>query len=190
MKNLTLAIIAIFTLSLSFTSYAQQALTKELITSFQSVTKQWEVVESKYPQIFAAIEDIDMSKQDEIIGYIKSSKAYPEMKAILEKSGFKSLDDFYNVTMRLMGGMMSTQMENMPEGMTLDSATTMLEQSIKQMKERNVPQSMIDGLEKQYKEHKSQLDSMKMAMKQASPADKKFVKENIDWLTSMFEHEM
>ena len=101
-------------------SYAEQALTKELITSFQQVSQQWQRLESKYPELTSSLDDIDLSKPEKMITRLKTSKAYPKIKSLLSNSGFDSIEDFYNVAVRVMGGMMTQQMQNLPQGMTVD----------------------------------------------------------------------
>lgn len=168
-------------------SYAEQALTKELITSFQQVSQQWQRLESKYPELTSSLDDIDLSKPEKMITRLKTSKAYPKIKSLLSNSGFDSIEDFYNVAVRVMGGMMTQQMQNLPQGMTVDSMSQMLKNSLQQMKANNVSGAMVVEMEKQLAEMEKNMKMMKAAMANTSAADKQFFKENAQWIMSTLD---
>lgn len=170
-------------------SQAEQALSKELITSFQKMSQHWDKLEGNYPELSASLDDIDFSQPEKIISKLKNSRAYPQIKSMLAKYGFDNIDEYYDIAIRVMGGMMNYQMQNMPDGMTLDSSIQMLKQSIQQMKASNAPSPMIDNMKKQLVDMEKNMKGMKAAMKNTSEADKKFINDNAQWIMSTLDQE-
>lgn len=184
-KSLFIAVLfAVF----STVSFAEQPLTKELIRSFQEMSVQWQSLEKKYPELSASLDDIDLSNPELIIAQIKQSSAYPQIKSILTQHNFDSIDEYYNIAMRVMGGMMGYQMQTMTNGMDIDSMSQMLKQNLMQMKASNAPAEMIAQIEKQIAEMENGMSQMKEAMKKSSDADKKFFNDNAQWIMSVLDN--
>jgi hypothetical protein len=171
-------------LSSSFATKAEPALSKELVTSFQQVSQQWEALEKNFPELSSALDSFDLSQLDQITETIKNSAAYPKVKAVLANSSFKSVEEYMNVAMRLMGGMVSHQMEKMPEMMDAEKMSSMLKGSIDKMKANNVPKEMVVEMEKQLADIEKNMQIMQSAITNTSAADKKFFKENAQWVMS------
>ena len=188
MNTKSIAFGILFSLFSTF-SFAEQPLTKELINSFQVMTKQWQALENKYPELSATLDTIDVSEPEKIISQIKQSSAYPQIKSILAQNNFNSIEEYYNIAMRVMGGMMGYQVQNMSNGMNIDAMTQMLKQNLAQMKASNAPAEMIAGIEKQLTEMESGMKQMKAAMKNTSEADKQFFNENAQWIMSVLDNQ-
>ena len=184
MKKINIFIAVVVMLFSAF-SQAEQALSKDLITSFQQLSQQWETLDVEYPELSASLDDIELFQPEKIISQLKSSKAYPQIKSMLANSNFDSIEEYYNVAVRVMGGMMAHQMQNMPEGMNADSLSTMLKSSIAQMKSRNAPSSVLAEMEKQLADMEKSMKMMKSAMANTSTADKKFISDNAQWVMSI-----
>jgi len=184
MKNTSILIVLVLTFFSAF-SQAEQALSKELITSFQKMTEQWEELETNHPELSASLDNVDISQPEKIISQLKNSKAYPKIKSILAKSDFSTIEEYYDVAMRVMGGMMSYQMQNMPEGMNADSMVQMLKQNIQQMTASNAHTSMVDKMKEQLADMEKSMNNMKEAMKNTSAADKQFISDNIEWIMTL-----
>lgn len=172
---------------LSAFSQAEQALSKELITSFQKISAKWEILEASYPELSASLDDVDLSQPEKLISQLKNSKAYPQIKSILAGSDFATIEEYCNVATRVMGGMMAHQMQSMPESMNVDSMVQMLKQNLQQMKASNAPSSMVAGIEKQLVDMEKNMKNMKAAMENTSEADKKFISDNSQWIMSVLD---
>lgn len=184
MKKTNLFIAVVLMVFSSF-SQAEQALSKELITSFQQMSEQWETLEVNYPELSASLDEIDLSQPEKIITQLKNSKAYPKIKSILAEYDFATIEEYYNVATRVMGGMMGYQMQSMPEEVNIDSMVQMLKQNIQQMKTSNAPNSMVDEMKKQLADMEKSMKNMKEAMKNTSTADIKFISDNAEWVMSV-----
>ena len=168
-------------------SQAEQVLSKELITSFHKISEQWETLEAHYPELSASLDEVDLSQPEKLISQLKNSKAYPKIKSILAEYDFATIEEYYDIAMRVMGGMMVYQMQSLPEGMDVDSMVKTLKQSIQQMKASNVPNSMVDEMEKQLADMKKSMKNMKEAMENTSAEDIKFISDNAEWVMSMLD---
>lgn len=175
-------------ITFSAASQAEKVLTKELIMSFQHMSEQWEALEVNYPEL-SSLEDFDLYQPDKIIAQLKHSKAYPKIKSMLDKHGFSNVDEYYDVAMRVMGGLMNYQMQNMPQGIDIDSMMQMLKQNIAQMKASNAPSSMVDEMKQQLADMEKNMTKMKAAMKNTSTADKQFFNDNAKWVMSVLDEQ-
>lgn len=184
MKKTTI-LMAMVLMAFSAFSQAEQVLSKELITSFQKMSEQWEAMEINYPELSASLDEIDLSQPEKIITQLKNSKAYPKIKSILAEYDFATIEEYYDVATRVMGGMMGYQMESMPEGMNIDSMVQMLKHNIEQMKASNTPNAMVEEMEKQLADMEKSMKNMKEAMKNTSAADIKFISDNAEWVMSI-----
>lgn len=126
---------------------ADKPLSKRVVTSLYSLTEKMEVLEVTYLKVFAESEKFGIKDENKAIQFISTSKAYPEVKKLLSDSGFSSLEEFYDISLRLMGGLFSVRMEKMPAGMNMKSMLRSLEQSIATMKKQNMPESLIASME-------------------------------------------
>ncbi len=181
--------LAIVLMVFPLVSQAEQALSKELLTSFQQLSQQWQTLDVEYPELSASLGDIDLSQPEKIIAQLKSSKAYPKIKAMLANSDFDTIEEYYDVAVRVMGGMMAYQMKNMPEGMNADSISAMLKSSIAQMKASNAASAMVAEMEKQLADMEKNMKAMKSAMASTSAVDKKFISDNAQWIMSIMDDE-
>ncbi|MBL0709610.1 MAG: hypothetical protein JJV99_01135 [Colwellia sp.] len=177
--------IGLILLTFSFASQGKQMLTKELLTSFQQVSQQWESLEVDYPELDASLDDIDGLQAEKLITMLKNSNAYPKIKSILADSKFVNLEEYYDVSMRVMGGMMAYQLQNMPQGININLMTGMLKNNIAQMKASNAPKAMVDEIEMQLADMEKSIKEVKRAMKNTSVEDKKFISENAQWIMSI-----
>lgn len=171
-------------MTFSAVSQAEKVLTRELITSFQKISEQWEALEVNFPEL-SSLEDSDLNQPDKIIAQLKNSKAYPQIQSLLAQYGFSNIEEYYDVAMRVMGGLMNHQMKSMPQGVDIESMAQMLKQNIAQMKASNAPNGMVVELEKQLMDMEKNMQKMKEAMQSATAADKQFFAENAEWVMSV-----
>jgi len=185
-ESMFLAVVLLF---ISTFSQAEQALSRDLIISFQKVSEQWEALEVNYPDLSVSLDEVDLSQAEKLISQLTNSKAYPQIKSILAEYDFSTIEEYYDVATRVMGGMMSYQMQNIPEAMNVDSMVQMLKQNIEQMKASNAPSSMVNEMENQLAGMERNMRNMKEAMKNTSTADIKFISDNAQWIMSVLDED-
>lgn len=186
-KNMKKIIIAFVLITHSLLAYAGQPLSKNLITSFFTTMEQMDALETKYPKEFKRLDEFSIAERSDMIRYIRSSKAYPDISATLSENGFSSVEEFMDVSERFMGSMYSVQMSRMPKnaGMNLDNMDKMMEANIKEMKQNGAPKEVISDMENQLQQMKKQKKEMRLAMNSASKDDIQFVNDNLTWLMSI-----
>ncbi len=187
MKKTSL-ILTVILLMYSLSSQAKQVLSKELILSFQQVSQQWQLLEKDFPELNSSLDDLDIANPEKLITTIKSSAAYPKVKLLLAKSSFDSLEEYYGIAMRIMGGIMAHQMKGVGQ-LNTDSMGSMLKNNIEQMKASNAPSAMVTEMEQQLAKMESNIRGMKAAMKHTSAVDKQFISDNAQWIMSILEQQ-
>lgn len=182
-------ILTLILLSVSSWVSAQQPLNKETVESFIRLNTEMIKLESKYPEVFERADSYEFSEDSKGISYLKSSVAYPDIKRALSVSNFKSLGEYIRVTSRIMGAMVAVQMEKMPAGMGMGDLGSMMDISIQTMKQNGVSAEVIAEMKQNMEQQNADMKGMKIAAKNASSQDKKFVRENMDWLMSIMPDE-
>jgi len=182
-------LIFIALLSQSQWAYSSQPLNRTLVDSFFTVSEKLDFIEKKYPAIAQKADKFLESEEAQLINYLKSSKAYPDIKRILSSSGFNNLTEYFDISARIMGGILYAQMQKMPTDMDLNSIDKMYKQKIQQMKKNGAPADVIKSMEADRKNQQSSIQKMQLTMKRLSATDKKFLNENIEWLMKRLPEE-
>jgi len=172
-------------LVMSISVSAEQALSKNLIEKYMKTVADVEVMVKKNPALESQIDDLMMLGKDGAMDAVKSLSIYPKIERSIKSAGFSGFEEFYDIGLRIMGGVFKAQMHQMPEGMTPDSFISQMESQIAQMKKQGMPESMTANMEKQFKEQLKGMKFMQQAAKKASTADVKFVGDNIEWITQV-----
>lgn len=188
MKKIILALIL---LTQPVLLLAAQSLNRQLVKSFYATSDKLDALEAKYPQEFKRMDDFSLEEKDKITGYIKSISAYPEIRSLLSANGFSSVDEFFDVSYRIMGSMYTVQMQKLTpqEKRQMDAMNQSFEESVKMMKQNGMPDSMIAGMKAQLQDMQNQQLVMQQLANSASKADIKFARENFDWLMKMMPEE-
>jgi len=171
------------------TAAANQPLTMAVINDLQKTSKAFQRLDNQFPEMDAEIERLG-EKTDKIVKYIENSAAYPQVKAILAKSEFNSLTDFFAVSKRIMNGIMSVQMSmhmpDMANGNIYAASEKIMTANIQRMKDKGAPAAAIAEMEQKWRE--TQLEQ-KLNMEQitsTSGVDKKFITENFQSIIQLF----
>jgi len=172
-----------------FTANATQTLNKQIVESFYKVTEKFDDLGDKYKETFDIADKFSMSESKKIIEHLKKSDAYKDIKSILSSHNFKSLEDFFEISYQLMGSMYDVQISRMPTTIDLDAVDKMMMKNIENMKRTGVSADIIASMEKDLKEQRSVRDEMKFASKKATSENKKFVKDNFEWLMSILPND-
>ena len=186
MKKSLYLLIFLSLLSQSQWVYSSQPLSRKLVDSFFITAEKMDIMEQNHPEIMKRADKFKPSEDKKLINYLKSSRAYPEIKSILATSKFKNLKEFFTVSERIIGSMFTIQMKKMPDGMSLDGVEKAFESSINMMEKNGAPADTIKNMKKDLAQQKLDNARMKSAMKRATAADKKFVTDNMQWLMKRF----
>lgn len=179
MKKIT---IALSFLLMSLIANAEQALTKELIQNYFSVTEKLEAIDIGNSALFDELDDVMLIDKKETLRIVESSGVYPQVESVVDSAGFSNFREFLNVGYRLIGSMYAVQLEKHPELMQMQNMTSQVEAQIKSMKERGMPVEIIEKMEKEAISQRKYIEVMNKAAQEAKSADKSFVDSNFGWL--------
>ncbi|GLX77115.1 hypothetical protein tinsulaeT_04550 [Thalassotalea insulae] len=186
MKNLVMVLCLI---GLSINAYAQQALTKELIEQYIKSTDLITPIMAANPALDKQLDDMMMLDAAEIINKLKSTGVYSKVESVVTSAGFDDVEQYLDTSFRIMGAIFNSQLQQLPEGMTLDSYLEQMKGQIKMMKAQGMPQNVISEMEKSISEQLKNMEFMKKAAANVSEDDVKFVSEHLDWLMQLLPSE-
>lgn len=179
MKNLLLAIfLCVFT----STALAATALTKATAQQYFAAIKNLEQVQNQYPDIENSLDSALFADRSAFLKMLKSLPQYSVIEKAATSTGLRDFEQFYDIGMKVMGGLMAVQMEQMPPGLSVDDMLSAQEKSIEKMRSMQLPQAEIDQMLSQLAEQKQAMQGMLKLAKTASAEDKAFVKENMNWI--------
>lgn len=179
MKPLLVLIVSVV---LSFQALAEVALNKTTASQYFEAIKKLQLFEQKNPELAKRLNNSDFLNKDKFMSMIKSYPQFSEIEEQVKQAGLPNFDAFYELGMRVTGGMMAVQMEQMPKGMDIEQLFSSQQQTIEKMKAANVPQEQIDEMSKSLQDQRSNMEQMLKLAKRASDTDIDFVRKNISWL--------
>ena len=179
MKNLLLALlICIFTTS----AFAVSPLTKATVQQYFDAAKNLEALEKQFPDLENNLNSAAFGDRSKFLNMIKNLPEYNAIEKAATSTGLDDFEAFYDIGTRIIGGIMVIQMEQLPQGMSIDSMLSGIEKSIEQMQAMQLPQAHIDELLSDVAQQKQSMLTMMKLAKSASAQDKAFAKQNINWL--------
>ncbi|WP_085298840.1 hypothetical protein [Cognaticolwellia mytili] len=178
-------IITVSILFMSFMASAEQALSKDLILKYFSVTDQLEILDLDNSSMLEEISDVMLLDREEAIRIVESLDEYPQIKSITDSAGFTNFENFLDIGYRVIGSMYAVQLKQNPELMQIQNFTAAIESQIDSMKKRNMPKEVIDEMEREVASQKNAIESMSKAAKDASSVDITYVENNFEWLMSI-----
>lgn len=182
MKNL---FITLFITMLSFNVNAEQAFSKALIQQYFNAVKSFEVLEQKNPDLEKHLAKAMMMDKDETVKYIATLPEFSQIQKISQSAGFENVEEFVDIGYRVAGSMFDYQINNMPSDMSLETMTAQMKTQIEMMQQNGMPTEMINEMQFALKEQAKSMEFMKKAASQVSEADKKFVRDNINWFMEL-----
>ena len=162
--------------NLNANALSQQALTKTLIQQYAKATEDLTPLIEADSETKNKLADAMQQGKVEMLDVIKSLDLYPEIKLKVTSAGFYNIEQFVDASLRIMGAAISSQEQT--TGMDIDKLFTMMEGQISTMQEQGIiTKEMLDGF--------NGLKAMKSLKENASEADVRFMKENLDWVLKM-----
>ena len=162
--------------NLNANALSQQALTKTLIQQYAKATEDLTPLIEADSATENKLSDAMQQGKIEMLDVIKSLDIYPEIKLRVTSAGFYSIEQYLDASLRIIGATISSQEQI--TGMDIDQLFTMMEGQISTMQEQGIiTKEMLDGF--------NSMKSMKNLKENASEADVRFMKENLDWVLKM-----
>jgi len=166
----------------SLWAYAEQPLTQDLLESYVDVTRKMAELETRYPQVMDKSDQFSISEDRPLINFLKSSAAYPDIKRILASSRFKSLDNYFSISQRIMGGMYAEHQKQMKQQTGITDMSAMMEQGLLAMKQSGAPADVIADMKREMEKERTEVKEMEKLARNTSEQDKKFIRNKMNWL--------
>ena len=179
MKSL-LTLMLVFCFSTA--TYAEEALTKALAQQYFNAVEQLQKLQQQYPELEDQMDDFSFTDKEKFLSKVKSLSYFSEISSAVQSSGLVDVEQLYDLSMRIIGGVMATQMDQMPSGQNVEALLAMKQQAVEQMQKANMPKEMRDQMLKTLEEQEKNMMGMLKLSKNVTSEDKKFVKENLDWI--------
>ncbi len=186
MKKLVISVCLVL---LSINAYAEQALSKALIEQYVKSTDMITPIMKAHPELDKQFDEVMLLDKSEIINKLKSMDVYAKVKSAVTSVGFDDVEQYLDTSFRIMGAIFNSQMQQLPEGMTLDSYLDQMQQQITMMKSQGMPAEMISQMEKGITEQLKNMEFMKKAAANASKADVEFVTQHLEWIIKILPEE-
>ena len=174
-------------LLVSHLSIASDSLSKELIEKFSQSVEQISALTKGKPELEAQLDDTMMLDRAESMKALKSLSIYPQIQDVVEANGFDSVDDFVDISYRIMGGLYAYQSTQVLNGMSMKDYMAQMQGQLEQMKKRGMPEQMLSEMKANLAEQVKISSFMEKMVANTSEQDKKFIQENITWVMSLME---
>ena len=170
-------------------------LNREVITSFIQVTDKMSVLNKEYPELAEHSQQFNFEQSEEIIQFLKKSKAYPEIEAILENSKLNRLLDIFHISQKVMGGLYYLNRANEDSNQSISQFETIrkvLQNNLKTLKKQDEESytqdnaTLIKESEAQLELLDKQLIIVNQALNSLSEGDKVFLDNDSSWFKLKF----
>lgn len=171
----------------SLNANAEQSLTKPLIQQYSNTMEKLMPLTDGYSDFDGKMLKAMGQGKSEMLSLISTLPTYPKIKATVVDSGFDNVDDFLDIGLRVMGGLVSQQEAMIPGGMTIDTYVEQLKSQMSLMDQQELPPQVLAQMKSTLSEQLSVFEMMQGMAKHASAEDIKFVESNLEWVTAQMD---
>jgi len=180
---------------LAESNLVSDSLTKQKVIAFKAVTYKMGILNAEYPELAEHSQQFDFDKSEQVIDFLKKSKAYSKIKVILNDSEIEDLQQVFKISQKVMGGLYflnrtkddTNQSESQFETIRkviLANLARLEEQSESNFANNN--ERLINEMKEQLALLDKQLIIVKQAVESLNEADKIFLDENAVWFKQQF----
>ncbi len=180
-------VIVLFFLILSFSVMAAEPLSKPLLQRFGDAVQQINIQVEGKPELEAQLDNTMMLDKAESMKTLKSLSIYPQIQDVVEANGFDSVDDFVDVSYRIMGGLYAYQSTQVFNGMSMKDYMAQMQGQLEQMQNSGMPEQMMSEMKAKLAEQVKMSSFMEKLVANTSEQDKKFIQENITWVMTLMD---
>lgn len=179
------------TLMVSPLAWAETALNKSMMENYFALAPKLEALSQKYPDL-AALEDEVFIFEDQGRSFSKhlaKSEAYDELNTLAKTHGFKSVDDFVDVSVRLFAALYAVQIEQLSEEDVpdIEEQRRQLSAQADQLRSFGMTDEMIEQTLGSFYAMIEQQEQIALAASKVSEQDKKAVQEHSEWIMDQLE---
>lgn len=166
-------------------SWAQSNLDLAALQQFFKTGEQLEQASSKYPELGEESEELLLTGDNKaLIQRLKSAGALEEVNAIVRKSGYESMDQYIDITKRVMAAFFAVQLQQSPYS-SAEDMRKMVDAQKQALIDNGVSPEMIEQMMVGVREQLSQLDELFVFAQSARPEDIAAVSKNLDYVNKM-----
>lgn len=192
---LTMGSSLIITVAIAEAKESSTSLTRQQIIAFKSVTHKMGLLNAEYPELAEHSQQFDFDKSEQVVTFLKKSKAYPKIEAILQNSEIDDLREVFKISQKVMGGLYflnrkkddTNQSESQFETIRkviLANLARLEEQSESGFDNNN--ERLIKEMKEQLALLDEQLIIVKQAIESLNDVDKIFLDKNAIWFKQQF----
>jgi hypothetical protein len=161
---------------------AEKALSKDLVQSLKATIEGFQQLTEEYPELEKTFgQNLLSADKAKVLKSIKSLPSYTKIEELVSSAGFKNIDEYYDVTTRIIGAMFAYQ----ANGMSVDAISEIMKAQIDKLKKRDAPKDLIAEMEQDLSNQIESMQAIANLAKSASVADRGFVEKNYLWLMQL-----
>lgn len=170
--------------------WAQSKLDLAALQQFFNAGEQLEQTSAKYPELSESGNEFMLDgDNDALIDRLKKAGALQEVDAVVKKSGYASMDEYIDMTKRIMAAYFAVQLEQSPDYASAEQMQAMVEGQRKELVANGVSPEMVAQMMAGVNEQLQQLNTLFEFAQKAKPEDTAAVRKNIDYVNRMMTQE-
>lgn len=164
-------------------SWAEPKLDLVALQQFFETGERLEATAEKYPALNETDDDFLLNGDNQaLIDRLKSVGALEEVSAVVKQSGYESMEQYLNVTKRIMAALFAVQLEQTPEYSSAEAMEKMVEAQRKELVANGVSPEMVEQMMAGVNEQLEELAQLFEFAKKAQPDDIAVVRKNLDYV--------
>lgn len=173
---------------LSPLAWAETKLDAAELQKFFNTGEKLEKTSENYPALNEENDEFLLQGDNQaLIDRLKKAGALEAVRAEVKKSGYQSMDEYIDITKRVMAAYFAVQLQQNPEYSSAEDMRKMVESQKQQLKANGVAPEMIEQMMAAVNEQLEQLDTLFQFAETARAEDVAAVKENITYVNSQME---
>lgn len=175
-------------LVLSPIAWAETELNADELKKFFSTGERLEDTSEKFPALNEESDEFLLQGDNQaLIDRLKKAGALEAVSAEVKKNGYESMDEYINMTKRIMAAYFAVQLEQTPEYSSAEDMRKMIDSQKQQLKDNGVAPEMIEQMMASVNEQLEQLVTLFDFAETARAEDVAAVKKNLAYVNSQME---
>ena len=162
---------------------AEAALSKDLINRYINTQEVLDSLDKTHPDLARQMNSVEFDGRGGAIEAIKKLEDFSEIEEIVQTQGFAGVDELFQVAQRFMGAIYAVKLQEQPQlAGFMAEVEKISEQQMAQMQASGASPEMLAEMKVRQAEMQQHTLGMQAMLQAATPADKKFVRENMAWV--------
>lgn len=178
--------ISFFVLGLLFaspSSWAQSELDLAALQQFFATGERLEQTSSKYPELEEDDQEFLLDGDNQVlIDRLKKAGAFDEFSAIVKKSGYDSMNEYINITKRIMAAFFAVQLQQSPYSSEKEMHA-LVDSQKKALADNGIEPAVIEQMMVSVNAQLEQVKQLYAFSKGAQPADIEVVNKHLEYVS-------